>query len=286
MKTILSNKTGLLGNRRRKAFTLIELLVVIAIIAILAAMLLPALSAAKKKAQGISCVNNLKQLAVAVNVYAADFQDAIVPNGTSGDPSWVLMDVRALPDATNAVFIIQGLLWPYVQSLKSYECPGDLLYVNGTTAERVRSYSMSCMMGNNEGIVGVHPGIKENLKLGSVRDPGPSDAFLFVGEQGGANPSTDYTSIDDGYFAVGYTSTGPLWWSVPESRHGNHGQFSYADGHAGIIKWMEPGTQHLTGNIGGALGNNRGAFKDVDLHQIWSATYAANGYLPGNPSPW
>jgi prepilin-type processing-associated H-X9-DG protein len=138
------------------------------------------------------------------------------------------------------------------------------------------------MMGNNGDPGGAgnndHAGIKENLKFTSVLSPDPSSASFFIDEQGG-NTSAN-TSIDDGYYAVDYTAIGQTWRNVPASRHGNHGQFSFADGHVSIMKWVEPKTQTLQG-----LGPSSGMRPDADLRQIWLSTYPAGGY-PGKPSPW
>lgn len=75
-----------IGNREN--FTLIELLVVIAIIAILAAILMPALNAAREKARAISCASNLKQLGLGINQYCNDHQYVMKVNANSLTDNW------------------------------------------------------------------------------------------------------------------------------------------------------------------------------------------------------
>jgi len=224
----------------RGGFTLIELLVVIAIIAILAALLLPALSKAKAKGQGISCLNNLKQLQLAWIMYASDNSDKLVYNNSNGagEPiGWVMGWLPSPLDATNVTLLKQGLLWDYNKSLPTYKCPADRSMAtesDGKQYARVRSVSMNGNMNGNSWYTATIDVLYYTYRKysGIVRPP-PAGAFVFLDE----HPD----DIDDGYFLVNVTQHA-VWGNMPANYHNGACGFSFADGHAEIKKWRDPDT--------------------------------------------
>ncbi len=231
-----------------RAFTLIELLVVIAIIAILAGLLLPALSKAKTKAQGIACLSNGRQMMLAWRLYTDDSRDRVPRSYGTGE--WISGDMNFDP-ANRSNWDIdwdikKSLLWPYGKSAGIWKCPADRSMItpnSGPFAKqrvpRVRSIAMNAWFDSTD-VAGFAPaGFRIYKKASDLTNPGPSRTWVFLDER--------EDSINDGEFVVsmnGYPDQPGSWMIVdfPASYHNQAGSFSFADGHSEIHKWKDSRT--------------------------------------------
>lgn len=249
-----------------QGFTLIELLVVIAIIAILAAMLLPALTRAKLKAQGVQCMNNGKQMMFTWRLYVDDNADK-VPSAWGGQGDWMPgnsmtwvgnpMADGANPYNWDIETLKQSPLWPYCgNSPGIWRCPADSQYpcvassgpLKGQAVPRVRSMSMlswfNGLDADDPGLGGA--GWLKYKKMAQVVNPGPAMTLVFLDER--------CDSINDGEWCTsmyGWPDQGSQWKLIdfPGSYHGGAGGISFADGHSEIHKWRDARTTPPIGKL-------------------------------------
>jgi prepilin-type N-terminal cleavage/methylation domain-containing protein/prepilin-type processing-associated H-X9-DG protein len=234
-------------------FTLIELLVVIAVIAILAALLLPALAAAKVKGRSVSCLSNERQIGLACLLYAGDTNDRLPYNlgsaeilrlGAQGQfPNWTspVLNWELDSDNTNTELLVRGGIGAYVgRNPGVYRCPSDSVVSDLQASEgwthRVRSLSMNMMIGDagefsRSGANVNNPYYRQYFKTTQV--PEPSRIFVFIEE----HPD----SVNDGYF-IDQLGT-YRWMDLPASWHGGAVNLSFSDGHSEGHRWRFASTQ-------------------------------------------
>ena len=286
--------------KMQRAFTLIELLVVIAIIAVLMAILIPTLDRAREQGRRAVCLSNLKQLALAWNMYADENDDKIVNgeaagsgNGQAPTPSlsqnrhggekyWVGGDCgdfwndEHLPREIQLNALRNGALYPYTKKETLYRCP------TGVRGE-MRTYSIGDSM-NGIPRDGTHVNEKVGVKVGRTRlwikkrteisVPGPSYRLVFL-DEGRITPDS---------YATHYVNQ--RWWDPPFVRHGDGTNVSFADGHAAYWKFKGKKTIE-TGKLAAVAGRTASDLHQMtpespedieDLHQMQKAIWGRLGY--------
>ena len=236
------------ANRPTGGFTLVELLVVIAIIGILAGMLLPALAAAKRKASMAACLNNQKQMALAVKLYADEYRDLFpdpqgaINAGTKpgfshvGGGFWFYPDtaVSGTADAAQKgvtdLLTTNNLLFEFAKNPSVFHCPGDTRLNNPVgNGWCFDSYALTVNVNAETTYMGWG-----NYYQTFAAVARPSNCAL-------ACEQCDPRGYNMGSF-WGWGSAGSTfaYCDIFAAFHGNVNTFVFVDGHAEAHRWVDP----------------------------------------------
>lgn len=237
--------------RGRAAFTLIELLVVIAIVAILAGLILPVLGKGRRRAEGVVCLSNLRQLTLGWTMYSLENNEWFLPNDPWGGPppwrSWSPAIMwYGLREGTNVSFVVGNhpySLGPYVgrgisaNSVRLFKCPSDLssTVLGGKKYSRVRSVSLNGRVGSQvgENLTGLM-GFSKRQDVDRIKYARP-DLFVFADEHA--------DTIGTPNFDLGFDVGRQRFANLPSSRHDGSGTLSFMDGRAEMHRWLETSTR-------------------------------------------
>lgn len=240
----------------KRAFTLIELLVVIAIVAILLSVLIPALNVAKQQATGAICLSNLNGLSKAWTLYAEDNGGRIVGGGTTRldpgvtkDPyySWVQFPRgdTAISEKLEKERVIQvGKLFPYVESIKAYHCPGDKRY-QSPAKKYTPDYGLEMGGYRSYSIVGGMNGVAEtgewqiipHVTTSTLKSPGAK--YVFVEEADGRGDNAGAWVIYPNPNNKGWVDPFAIW-------HNKRSTLGFGDGHAEKHDWLDQSTIEMS----------------------------------------
>ena len=240
--------------KNRKAFTLIELLVVISIIALLVSILMPALSNARQQATGAACLANQKTLALSWVMYCDD-NDGLLP--WSARHNWAPPGIKpwAYYAGAGSIYaadgiegkyqsIRDGVLYPYVETVEAYHCPGDKRYKS-----EAESYPGSGILGGYRsyglagGLYGAaldheNFGFVHHTKISTIKRP--SEKYSFVEEADGRGGNLgSWVMHPIGSVSVCGSHPNGDWWDAVTLWHNDASTMGFCDGHAEMRRWLE-----------------------------------------------